>query len=305
MPEAQRQTIKQAKAAFKARGRPALSDAEQKQLERSLELDRRAWRSKEQEKRKAEAVRKREDKERKDREARQQAMLGTQRRCDRFGYKSSQFHLGAFFGSEAPKQLQTTLESVPSEDEFFDDSDVDDQTLLDALEITGQHPLSDGIMPSVPLRSGVCTQRPTAVPSPTVEVDLSDFWEELGSGTQIARELEAQPDAGLVSDSNMRATSFNSGDFDLTMEDMEDLESSIPAVSKVEQDRKLMPAPALPLKALNAPTVEAKAPDHSPAPVRPYHSNDSVTQRPPYAGFTMTELETFVDDDLQLTQAAP
>ncbi|KAK5128657.1 hypothetical protein LTR08_003929 [Meristemomyces frigidus] len=92
------QTLKQAKAAFQARGRPALSLREQRQLERAAELELRAWRSKEQEKRKAEAGKRRGERERAARQELVMRGLGTQRRRDRFGYRSSQFHLGAFFG---------------------------------------------------------------------------------------------------------------------------------------------------------------------------------------------------------------
>ncbi|KAI7380127.1 hypothetical protein KC328_g12956, partial [Hortaea werneckii] len=77
-PVVQRQTIKQAKAAYKSRAQQPLSDAEKKQLERSIELDRRAWRTKEQERKKAEALKKRQEKERREKDDHERTMLGTQ-----------------------------------------------------------------------------------------------------------------------------------------------------------------------------------------------------------------------------------
>ncbi|KAK5122956.1 hypothetical protein LTR85_003521 [Meristemomyces frigidus] len=311
-PVVQRQTIKQAKAAFKARGRPAISEAEKKQLERSLELDRRAWRSKEQEKRKADLVKKRQDKERKEKEERQKAMMGTQRRCDKFGYKSSQFHLGAFFGGGAVKRLDNGQEDVKiEEEEAFGDDDVDDETLLDALESPNharsrqQHPQSDSAMPSTSLWEGHSVKRSTTEPPPIVENELSSFWDELGSSTQIARELEPISQLKQASKPDTRTSSFNSGDFDLSAEDLEELEPAKPAVSKVDNDRKLMPPPALPLVIRKAPKVSYKAPEVKPAVLRADVSVSSVVHHSRYAGFTIAELEGFLDDDLQLTQAAP
>lgn len=94
MPQAK--TLKQAKAAYKTRSEQPLTEREQKQLERSLQLDRRAWALREREKTtRLDTAKKRAAQEKAQRE--EQARLGTQRRCDKFGFASSQFHLGAFF----------------------------------------------------------------------------------------------------------------------------------------------------------------------------------------------------------------
>ena len=95
------QTIKQAKAAYKSRGQPSLTEKEKRQLDCAIELDRRAWRSKEADKRKAEAAKKRLENEQKQKEELERLRLGSQRRCDRFGYKSSQMHLGAFLNKRS------------------------------------------------------------------------------------------------------------------------------------------------------------------------------------------------------------
>ncbi|KAK4540076.1 hypothetical protein LTR36_009817 [Oleoguttula mirabilis] len=311
-PVVQRQTIKQAKAAFKARGRPAISDAEKKQLERSLELDRRAWRSKEQEKRKAEAVRKRQEKERKEKEVRQKAMIGTQRRCDRFGYKSSQFHLGAFFGAGAVKTVEGgQAKSADEDDDSFGDDEVDDEMLLHALEspeavVTRQHHTrSNSVVSPTSQRTGIRVER-SVIETPIILTDeLSNFWDELGSSTQIARELAPDPKPKMEARAaEGRADSFNSGDFDLSAEDMEELQPITPVVSKVDSDRKLMPPPALPSKILRVQPVHLPREPKGAPVVSPIYCSASLTaHRQVHADFTMTELEGFVDDDLQLTQA--
>ncbi|KAJ9621896.1 hypothetical protein H2203_006776 [Taxawa tesnikishii (nom. ined.)] len=126
------QTIKQAKKAFKARGQPAISSAERRQIERNAELQERAERIKEQEKRKREFLRKKEERELKEKHAQREAVrLGTQRRLDKFGYKSSQFHLGTFLKPKAP-----ALPKLDEVKEFEilekDDEEFDDDTLLEA-----------------------------------------------------------------------------------------------------------------------------------------------------------------------------
>lgn len=315
-PVVHRQTIKQAKAAFKARGGPALSEREQRQLERSVTLDRRAWRTKEQEKRKAEASRKKQEKERKEREERLRGQLGSQRRCDKFGYKSSQFHLGAFLRAgvvkeQVQEQERCEKENVQMEQAFGDDG-VDDETLLDALAspqaetkyttTRQQHPQSESALPSASQWPIMSVQRSTTEPPPAIENELSDLWNELDSSTQVARELlddvgeqqKIRPDA--------RTASFNSGDFDLSAEDLEELE---PVVSKAEHDRKLMPPPMLPftLRSIAAPIASRTLVEARPATVAA--SSKQATQGPMFTGFTVAELESFVDDDLQLTQAMP
>lgn len=158
-------TIKQAKAAFKARDETPITEREQKQLERSLQLDRRAWALREREKNRADAAKKRlaQEKAQKDEERR----LGTQVRRDRFGFKSSQFHLGAFFRKpgmavgndpiveesgresavveaqaaqpdEQRERASFVCENTTGNEDEWDDEfgfeDVDDESLLEALQ---------------------------------------------------------------------------------------------------------------------------------------------------------------------------
>lgn len=243
------QTTKQAKAAYKARGRPSVSEKEQRQLERAVELDKRAARFRQAEQKRAELSRKRAELERTKKE-RLSSLPGSQRRRDRFGFVGSQMRLGAFLNSTkkdggGEKTEKATIEHVEHE-EHFDCDEVDDEVLLAAT-------------------SG----------------EASDFWHEIVSSTQIARELDAdQPRAA--------ATSFSSDDFDLTVEDLTDLETSIvQRKSTAEEDRRLMPPPALPSRRSALYTEIPAAP---------------VTMR---GGFTLDELEEFVEDDLVLTQVEP
>ena len=90
MPQAT--TIKEAKAAYKTRAEQPLTEREKKQLERSIQLDRRAWGLREREKNKLDLAKKRAAQEKAQKE--EERRIGTQRRNDKFGFKSSQFHLG-------------------------------------------------------------------------------------------------------------------------------------------------------------------------------------------------------------------
>jgi hypothetical protein len=313
-PLVRKQTIKQAKAAYKSKGQPLLSDREQRQLQRAVELERRAWHNKEQEKRKAGALRKRQEKERREKEELAKVQMGTQRRCDRFGYKSSQMHLGAFFGK--PRNALAQKENLEQEEETFGDDGVDDESLLEVLEspkgaentrVVATHPhphaKSDGGVTNAVMAGNAPTlQRSKTEPSHILAEDLNSFWDELGSSTQIARELDdpLQPSAKVCS------ASFSSGDFDITAEEIEETMSH-KIETKSQTDRKLMPPPILPLKPKSATTT-------------PYRNYKNVTKSidtrderptpssivpPPGVAFTTAELESFVDDDLQLTQAIP
>ncbi len=116
--------------------------------------------------------------------------------------------------------------------------------------------------------------------------DLDSFFDDLDSSTQIARELSVEYTAPLPDAVN---TSFGSAEFDLTLEEIEELEKpSIkppPAVDKAQNDRKLMPPPALPT--------------WKPALAKP------PTPVAMCSGYTKEELEFFAADDLQLTQVDP
>ncbi|KAK3716548.1 hypothetical protein LTR37_006444 [Vermiconidia calcicola] len=303
-PAGRAQTIKQAKAAFKARGRPALTEREQKQLERSIELDRRASKAKEAEKKKAEAAEKRSEKDRKDREERLKVQLGTQRRCDKFGYKSSQMHLGAFLGKsrvqhETQRVNSGALAGV-SDDDSFGDSGVDDETLLDALcgmqglEKGGHttHRTDDELKkpsPTTHQHQPAKKSHAAIAPTPYLNSELDLFWAELDSSTQIARELSTSPPTGPQQQRSMTSShtgSFGSDEFDLTVEDLEELQPS-PAQQKIVEDRKLMPPPPLP--------------GRDPPLAKSIMEKATTLDY----GFTLNELESFVDDDLQLTQANP
>ena len=285
------QTIKQAKAAFKARSRPSLTEREQRQLERSVELDRRAWRARENEKKKAEATKKRAEKEKRDLEARAKVQMGSQRRCDRFGYKSSQMHLGAFLnktGVENGVQKENMEDmSEASEEDDFEDVGVDDETLLEALDGTKgaetaaitpiqAHARSDGVPHTTQDHQDANLRRSSTEPSISVTEELDSFWDELDSSTQIARDLDSNELNQAEQKPVPQARSFTSDDFDLTVEDLEELHSTPSLQKKLDEARKLMPPPPLPAK----------------------HTSYSIE-------FTMSELERFVDDDLQLTQAEP
>ncbi|KAK3725956.1 hypothetical protein LTR37_000104 [Vermiconidia calcicola] len=304
-PVGRAQTIQQAKAAFKARGRPALTEREQKLLERSIELDRRASKAKEAEKKKAEAAKKRSEKERKDREERLKVQLGTQRRCDKFGYKSSQMHLGAFLGKSRMQQqearsLDTGALAGLSDDDSFGDSGVDDETLLDALNgmpgLESEEHSTLRTDKELKSPSHITHQRQSAKKSHTATVppmylntELDLFWNELDSSTQIARELSTSLPTERQQQQNMtpsHTASFGSDEFDLTAEDLEELQPS-PAQQRIAEDRKLMPPPPLPVRNLSPAKTSMEE-----ATILDY-------------GFTMNELESFMDDDLQLTQANP
>ena len=289
------QTIKQAKAAYKSRGQPSLTEKEKRQLDRAVELDRRAWRSKESDKRKAEAARKKAENDSKQKEELERLRLGSQRRCDRFGYKSSQMHLGAFLGKPKAQTVEIKQNSSTiggeSESESFGDDDLDDETLLDAITDTEQpimhyanprlaHPLTNTAPTSIHQSKMTSTYQHTMnIPAPAME-DYDTLWEDLDSSTQIARDLAIDEPQQSNQQTSSKASSFSSGDFDLTIEDMDELDPPPPVPSKLEQDKKLMPPPAL---------------RQRPAAAIP----------PAKQQFTMTELERFIDDDLQLTQAEP
>ncbi|GAB1738386.1 hypothetical protein NU219Hw_g3195t1 [Hortaea werneckii] len=238
-PVVQRQTIKQAKAAYKSRAQQPLSDAEKKQLERSIELDRRAWRTKEQERKKAEALKKRQEKERREKDDHERTMLGTQVRRDRFGFRGSQMHLGAFFGGQGGKGKKTETakgsENVQGpgcmEQTLSDDVDaLDDESLLGAMELSPTIARSEAFRPPqlslyTPSVARVPQHgKPSSVqsePIRTMQEDLGDFENELGSSSQIARELNCEETTVA---GELRNASFSSADFDLTAEDLEELE---------------------------------------------------------------------------------
>ena len=353
MPQAA--TIKQAKAAYKSRTEQPLTEREQKQLERSVQLDRRAWAIREREKNKLDSAKKRvaEEKAKKDEERR----LGTQRRNDKFGFKSSQFHLGAFFrkpgavgqdgkggtavveasegGREPREDCKATVSAVENmefgeedHDEFEDEyEDLDDETLLEALQSPEVARVSKTLImdQSKPMTSMPPPPRPDGARSTTSVAHVSseptdqylDMEDFLESSTQIAREIEAETPSSpcvetrtLTAQETLRNGSFSSGSFDLTEDDFEQLDPTPHIVvdngqhakrqqEKAAQERLKMPPPPLPFPRGQHESGEKKRTCHddTAAPV----SNSTVVTED--LGFTMTQLESFVEDDLELSQS--
>lgn len=305
------QTIKQAKAAYKARG-GAVSEEEQRRIDRQVQLSQRAWRLREQEKRKSEAAKKRQERER---EEASRAFLATQVKRDKFGYKSSQMHLGAFFGGGARKPTEVAVAKEDTTDEFEDDG-VDDETLLHALgspTANDTRPTASQGQAAEPRAMTASLQRSNTEPTVHIEHDLDSFWDELDSSTQIARELtnddtKAEPrseDKMEVYEQVPFSWSFDSNDFDLTADDLDELiATKLSAKQKSSTDRQLMPPPAVPMK---PEPPGQQPPETSPPGTTTRESPNIVKHQDPVMelGFSMSQLESFVDDDLQLTQMAP
>lgn len=351
MPQAT--TIKQAKAAYKTRAEQPLTEREKKQLERSIQLDRRAWGLREREKNKLDLAKKRaaQEKAQKDEERR----IGTQRRNDKFGFKSSQFHLGAFFrkpgpapladskdrkvdvANEQPEVLQPATTTVPEvemtvdkgrnddlDDESSDEFEgVDDESLLEALqspEVVRVKPVSPIVQaqsaismppPPRPIFAKPTNQGPAQSPEQSVEdLEWHDFLE---SSTQIAREISTEAPATYLPPIHVPAAkdtprmgSFSSGSFEFTEDDIEQLDPTpcprvqrvhSPEQTKAASERMAMPPPPLPLKRCAQGPEKTGLRGHLDPKfsTEPIHAQDEL-------GFSMTQLESFVEDDLQLTQ---
>lgn len=231
-----RQTLKQAKASFKARGPTSVSAAERRRLERGAQLLERANQIKEQEQRKQNQLRKKEvQTESKDRRNQKPVLLGTQHKLDKFGYKSSQFHLGAFFTAARPSIAtdKGTASPEPWDDGDVDDSDVNDDTLLDIADESPPHEpklkqISDGHIgeDTTPTRGFAYKQRLSLVS----DNDNFASWDELlESSTQIARDLANEKPTPQKPSPCF--SSFGSSDFDWSAEDIEELDASLHCVS--------------------------------------------------------------------------
>jgi hypothetical protein len=346
MPQAK--TIKQAKAAYKNRSEQPLTEREQKQLERSVQLDRRAWSIREREKSRLDLAKQRvaQEKAQKDEERR----IGTQRRNDKFGFKSSQFHLGAFFRRPNPMLSAGSRESNvdivnehskvlrpgdgdkatgsmageemdAEEDEY---EDVDDESLLEALQSPELARFNkaqldiqakpDFSMPPPPRPAFVqpITELPGKLPAqPETDLEWLDFLE---SSTQIARELGTEastprntPPHVTAAKEPHRTGSFSSGSFELTEDDIEQLDPTPRACTATEHSAKQagalderirMPPPPLPTKR----SGQRRTDEDSAAAIKPIHPVKTMHAQDDL-GFSMTQLESFVEDDLQLTQA--
>jgi len=349
MPQAT--TIKQAKAAFKSRTEQPLTEREQKQLERGLQLDRRAWALREREKNKLDSAKKRvaQEKAQKDEERR----LGTQRRNDKFGFKSSQFHLGAFFRKPAPvgqagaddkgdvavadgagcrdrgddgKATDSVIENMEfgDEDEYDDEyEDLDDESLLEALQSpevrrVSKAPLMDHGKPNISMPP---PPRPGAAHVSSEPTDQDLEWHDfLESSTQIAREIEAEEtDPPCVEtrtpavQKTHRMGSFSSGSFELTEDDVEQLDPTPHIAIDVDQhakrqqekaaeERLKMPPPPLPFPRGQPETGHKSKHQRDKTDSVPVGPKSGVVTED--LGFTMTQLESFVEEDLELSQPA-
>lgn len=283
------QTIKQAKQAFKTRGSTSVSAQERRRLERGAQLLERANRIKEQEQRKKELLRKKG--ETKDPPRQKQVLLGTQRKLDKFGYKSSQFHLGAFLKTNPSLPPGTT--SV----EPWDDEALDDDTLLELTDDEENH------QPSL---SG--SNLTALAESNTTSPHHNEHqWEGfLASSSQLARELSDEkptPKKPTV------LSSFGSIDF--SSEDIEALDPSYEspalmgppprpspqttsrAVSTLknthrhDESSRLMPPPQFPAR--GKPTSD----------FRPMDADMISTD---HFGISMADLERLAGEDVELTQ---
>lgn len=339
MPQAK--TIKQAKAAYKNRTEQPLTEREQKQLERAVQLDRRAWGIREREKNKLDLAKKRAAQEKAQKE--EERKIGTQRRNDKFGFKSSQYHLGAFFrkpgAAPLPKVMEGNIDAVQSgvkdkavepvtehrsdqdEDEF---EDVDDETLLEALqspEVTRAvmtHSDSqikpDIKMPPPPRPAFLPTPRGAPLQTPAQAEQDFEWHDFLESSTQIARDIGKEKSASHEQAPKVKGTkealrtgSFSSGSFELTEDDIEQLDPT-PCIrkenwkgaepNKAATERMEMPPPPIPLKKRGPQQMaeNSKCASRSTNLVEPIHKPDDL-------GFSLSQLEDFMEDDLQLTQA--
>ncbi|WPH01665.1 Hypothetical protein R9X50_00451500 [Acrodontium crateriforme] len=305
------QTIKQAKAAYKARG-GAVSEEEQRRIDRQVQLSQRAWRLREQEKRKNEAAKKRQEREK---EEASRAFRATQFKRDKFGYKSSQMHIGAFFGGGTHQPPQIAVAKKDTTNEFEDDG-VDDETLLHALGSPSANNTGSATTQGQAAERQAMTaslQLSNTESTFYFEHGLDSFWDELDSSTQIARELtndddKAEPRVKNETEVYEQASfscSFNSNDFDLTADDLDELiATKVPLKDNSSSDRQLMPPPAVPAKTKSTVT---ESPQTSLQSTITHISSTVVTHENPAQDFefSMSQLESFVEDDLQLTQIAP
>lgn len=368
------QTTKQAKASYKARGRPSLTEKEQRQLERAIELEARAEKAREAEKGRAKAAKKRAEQEKKSGKTAEK--LGSQRKVDGFGFLASQFHLGAFFGK--PKQVIEASRVPDVDDEDFEEEGLDDEELLEAVSdesvanvrMKPNQERDDGLdtvsMPPPPPREVGNAPAPPLRQTENQQMritaqDLDSFWDELGSGTQISRELNSAGEYDTKF-TGIRSASFNSTEFDddLTAEDLDLLDSLNAGPNMAAQVRqsavsastlashgtrkgptksppKAMLPPALLSKTANNASKTATLQRYCPAgpqlpparPTQPLSHGKAIGNKTPLAttnpyrpqnaikgpfmpastlycspdlGFTMTQLEALVDDNIQLTQ---
>lgn len=299
-PQDRPQTIKQAKAAFKARGPTAVSAAERRRLERGAQLLERATKIKEQEQRKKDQLRKKEIQETKEQTPQKPAvLLGTQRRLDKFGYKSSQFHLGAFLKPSRPLVLSKENTDVPAEP--WDDGDevVDDDVLLDIVTEVPSQQRDTGRANEDRAATIEPLQEDQEDSSPSTEEDFGEWDDFIQSSTQLARELSS--DRPTVKNTSAPPTlhfsSFGSADFDFSVEDFEDLEKQ--AVSEQAGDRKNK-SPSATIACDDDMDRKRMPPPNLPLPPRPRRLRSATSE--PAVGISLAELESLVNEEIELTQ---
>lgn len=302
-------TLRQAKAAHKARGGPAVSDKEIRQLQREIQLDQRAWAAKQREKTRTKAAQTRAEEQHRLKAEQAALQLGTQRRCDRFGHKSSQFHLGAFFTKASELIPMTETKGRSAETSFDDADDLDDESMLSALEdvdttaTTSVHEHRGDDCDAETVSKPESTIMPCLAPVVMNEhIDWDDFLE---SGTQITRELDnskesAHPTASPQQQQSHRMSFDSSCSLGLTSQDIEALDPT-PVVqitagvkTDVATDRKLMPPPLMVPKK----QFQAQGNDCSNRGMMKAKAH----QRTEQAEFSLTQLENFLDDDMSLSQ---
>jgi len=287
----------------------------------------RAKRIKDQEQRKREWTKKRAEQEKKHGSEEQAINLGSQLRLDKFGYKSSQLHLGNFF--------KTRTAANDTIKEPWEDEDIDENSMLDVEP-------SDKI-------TGSGSKKHTAVEHTTEIHDWADF---LDSSTQIERELsgvsKTTPQACKAmpkrSESFKSIPSWNSDDM-FDDDDLIELDMSIQAMQQptesrrsikgtsaeeshqkskdtllmpppdlpsVQRDSVLMPPPkTLPPLRTSKPTMgPPKTPASRTIPAQTSRQNSLPTAKPPAQskpswaefGISTAELETLVADEIVLSQ---
>ncbi|CAD0096180.1 unnamed protein product [Aureobasidium vineae] len=320
-----KQTLKQAKAAFKARGSTFVTDTEKRQLERGAILLQRAERIKESEARRKEVLKK---KSLQDTKATKTCLLGTQRVNDKFGYQRSQFHLGAFLKPKpalapAPTPAPAPLSALQEEEsgaEPWEDDGVDDDTLLD---LAGESPVTTLKRPPTQVPSQQTPSKSHGEPkliSPSNTEEFSDWDDFLERSSQIARDLSIpQKPTSPATRSFDRIPSFTSADFDLSADDLEELDWSVDnlhqnnaplpqvppqQVSKNGDMRSWLngkdkekdePGRDIDRKLMLPPMIPTKRPSPTSAAAR-------MTVPPGAHGISLADLESLAGEEIQLSQ---
>ncbi|KAK6403316.1 hypothetical protein LTR95_018973, partial [Oleoguttula sp. CCFEE 5521] len=289
----------------------------------------------EREKRKVEAAKKRAELEREERKERSRVgTKATQRARDRFGFRGSQSCLGAWFGDQRKVEQGKggELEGGGMDGEVWDETDEED--LMEGVEEPGvsdhglrtteiitakldQEAVPERLPPKM-TRGGGAHSIATPYEAQRQDSVLDDEWDdELLADyipTQCAQKATDVISRAVEKSSPPKApeprqpsltTSF--GSIDLTEEDLDALDATVlassPIKAVIERPRIMMPLPALPSRTSRPDPQRGKAKMLSrsvslPMPAR--HSEAGMGSR--LSSFTLTQLESFVEEDLQLTQ---